>query len=166
MKKIRTAIWIALLVGPMSPIVRAQTSSSGTVPVTIDNYDRAQSDVYFGLIAKGGAFGKFRHSRDLAPIGSIKVEVKKKHHCNGRKFSCFAAHLMEQDLFWRAAPWSRLLATKVQRYGFSLPAVFIAVRNEANRFLKPAKLNMVVRCQPWFYLGLMAHSFFGLSERA
>src|SRR5262249_6350510 len=26
-------------------------------------------DVYFGLIAKGGAFGKFRHSRDLAPIG-------------------------------------------------------------------------------------------------
>jgi hypothetical protein len=39
------------------------------VPVTIDNYNRAQSDVYFALIAKGGAFGKFRHGRDLAPIG-------------------------------------------------------------------------------------------------
>jgi len=29
----------------------------------------------------------------------MKEEVKKKHSCIGRKFSCFAAHLMEQDLF-------------------------------------------------------------------
>src|SRR5262249_55724761 len=69
MKKIRTAIWVALSLGPISPIAHAQTSSSGTVPVTIDNYNRAQSDVYFSLIAKSGGFGKFRHGRDLAPIG-------------------------------------------------------------------------------------------------
>jgi putative transposase len=31
--------------------------------------------------------------------GSIKVEVKKKHSSIGRNFSCFAAHLIEQDLF-------------------------------------------------------------------
>ena len=30
---------------------------------------------------------------------SIKVEVKKKHPSRGRNFSCFAAHLIEQDLF-------------------------------------------------------------------
>jgi hypothetical protein len=32
-------------------------------------------------------------------VSSIKVEVKKKHNSNGWNFSCFAAHLMEQDLF-------------------------------------------------------------------
>jgi hypothetical protein len=30
---------------------------------------------------------------------SIKVEVKKKHISRGWNFSCFAAHLMERDLF-------------------------------------------------------------------
>jgi hypothetical protein len=33
------------------------------------------------------------------PISSIKVEVKKKHISNSWSFSCFAAHLFEQDLF-------------------------------------------------------------------
>ena len=32
-------------------------------------------------------------------VSSIKREVKKKHICNGWTFSCFAAHLKEQDLF-------------------------------------------------------------------
>lgn len=69
MKNINTAIWMALSLGAISPIARAQTTSSPTVSVTIDNYNRAQSDVYFALIAKGGGFGKFSHGRDLAPIG-------------------------------------------------------------------------------------------------
>jgi hypothetical protein len=36
---------------------------------------------------------------DHCLVCSIKVEVKKKHNSNGWNFSCFAAHLMEQDLF-------------------------------------------------------------------
>ena len=64
----KTAIWMALSLGAMSSIARSQTASSPAVPVTIDNYNRAQSDVYFALIAKGGAFGKFSHGRSLAPI--------------------------------------------------------------------------------------------------
>jgi hypothetical protein len=39
-----------------------------------------------------------RHEVEV-PVSSIKEEVKKKHPCIGRKFSCFAAHLMEQDVF-------------------------------------------------------------------
>ena len=35
----------------------------------------------------------------VALIGSIKGEFKKKHLCDGRSFSCFAAHVMEQGLF-------------------------------------------------------------------
>ena len=37
--------------------------------------------------------------RSQVLISSIKVEVKKKHPSHGRTFSCFAAHLIEQDLF-------------------------------------------------------------------
>ncbi|HZE69591.1 MAG TPA: DUF1254 domain-containing protein [Pyrinomonadaceae bacterium] len=69
MKKFHTVIWIVLSLAAINSIALAQTLSDPTVPVTIDNYNRAQSDVYFALIAKGGGFGKFRHGRDLAPIG-------------------------------------------------------------------------------------------------
>jgi hypothetical protein len=40
------------------------------VPVTADNYNRAQTDVYFGQTVKAGALGKLRHGRELAPIAS------------------------------------------------------------------------------------------------
>src|SRR5258708_34225302 len=40
------------------------------VPVTADNYNRAQTDLYFGQTVKAGALGKFRHGRELAPIVS------------------------------------------------------------------------------------------------
>ena len=69
MKKNHTAMWLTLSLAAMSAVARAQTPSSPTVPVTIDSYNRAQSDVYFALTAKGGGFGKFRHGRGLAPIG-------------------------------------------------------------------------------------------------
>src|SRR6202790_4097295 len=32
-------------------------------------------------------------------VSSIKGKVKKKHSSNGRTFSCFPAHMIEQDLF-------------------------------------------------------------------
>lgn len=69
MKKIHAAIWLTLSLGGIGSVGRAQTPPSATVPVTIDNYNRAQSDVYFALVAKGGGFGKFMHGRNLAPIG-------------------------------------------------------------------------------------------------
>lgn len=69
MKRIHTAMWLTLALTAMSAVALPQTPSSPIVPVTIDNYNRAQSDVYFAGIAKGGGFGKFRHGRDLAPIG-------------------------------------------------------------------------------------------------
>jgi hypothetical protein len=48
-------------------IASAQTSTSATQPVTIENYNRAQTDVYFAGVVKNGGFGKFRHGRELAP---------------------------------------------------------------------------------------------------
>jgi hypothetical protein len=40
------------------------------VPITVtpDNFVRAESDLYFGNIAKDDGFGKFKHFRDFGPL--------------------------------------------------------------------------------------------------
>jgi hypothetical protein len=39
-----------------------------TLPVTADNFIRAESDLYFGNMVKDNAFGKFTHNRTPTPI--------------------------------------------------------------------------------------------------
>ena len=41
--------------------------------VTVDTFCRAETDAYFTKFAKEGAFGKFKHERDLAPIDKQTV---------------------------------------------------------------------------------------------
>lgn len=65
--RIRAALCVGVSLALMKP-ASAQEASRPPVPVTIDNYNRAQTDVYFGLIAKAGGFAKFMHARDLAPV--------------------------------------------------------------------------------------------------
>ena len=45
---------------------------SGLGKVTVDNFIRAESDMYFAMFEKQGGFGKFLHSRDL-PLGDTGV---------------------------------------------------------------------------------------------
>jgi hypothetical protein len=45
----------------------AQTPASPAERVTVENYSRAQTDVYFAGVVKSGGFGKFQHGRELAP---------------------------------------------------------------------------------------------------
>jgi Protein of unknown function (DUF1254) len=40
---------------------------SQTTLVTVENYNRAQTDVNFAGVVKNGGLGKFRHGRELAP---------------------------------------------------------------------------------------------------
>ena len=56
------------LIAPSS-LAWAQTASGPTIPVTVENYDRAQSDTYFAGLAKNGGFGTFQHGRELARPG-------------------------------------------------------------------------------------------------
>jgi hypothetical protein len=49
-------------------VASAQTGGSKPVPVTPDNFIRAETDMYFAMFAKRGGFGKFNHARDL-PLG-------------------------------------------------------------------------------------------------
>jgi hypothetical protein len=43
-------------------------SKSRAIPVTVDNFIRAESDLYFGNIVRDDGFGKFMHKREPSPI--------------------------------------------------------------------------------------------------
>jgi hypothetical protein len=45
----------------------SQAADLPAEPVTVQNYNRAQTDVNFAGVVKSGGFGKFRHGRELAP---------------------------------------------------------------------------------------------------
>ncbi len=59
-----TLIVIELLVQPVS---------AQTVPLTVENFRRAESDLYFGNAVKNGGFGKFHHYREPMPIDKQDV---------------------------------------------------------------------------------------------
>lgn len=58
------------------PLVYAQPSTppENVVPVTVDNFIRAESDTYMSAVAiKEKGFGKFEHHRELSPIDAQTV---------------------------------------------------------------------------------------------
>jgi len=67
MKKAHTRILAAMSVVMASSVASAQTPTSQAALVTVENYNRAQTDAYFAGVVKNGGFGKFRHGRELAP---------------------------------------------------------------------------------------------------
>ena len=58
----------ALLLLLMLTVLPAQASESTLVPVTPENFNRAESDLTFRAIVKDGGLGKFVHLREPAPI--------------------------------------------------------------------------------------------------
>ena len=58
--------------------VLAQSSApppmDDTIPVTVDNFIRAESDLYFTAVAlKEDGFGQFEHHREVSPIDSQTI---------------------------------------------------------------------------------------------
>jgi hypothetical protein len=51
----------------------AQSLAGNAVPVTIDNFKRAESDLYMGNLAKEGGLGKLTHRREPASIDNQTV---------------------------------------------------------------------------------------------
>jgi hypothetical protein len=61
--------------GPLTLDARAQDKApekappaGGAVPVTVENFIRAETDMYFSNIVKLGGFGKFHHGREPAAV--------------------------------------------------------------------------------------------------
>jgi hypothetical protein len=65
----------ALIVGTSAVATQAAETpgASASVPVTPDNFVRAESDRYLGALVKGGGLGKFDHRREPAPIDDQTV---------------------------------------------------------------------------------------------
>src|SRR5207249_8269844 len=67
MKEAHMRILAVMSVVMASSVTSPQTPTSQAELVTVENYNRAQTDVYFAGVVKNGGFGKFRHGRELAP---------------------------------------------------------------------------------------------------
>src|SRR5258707_13740120 len=66
MKKINAGILATTSLALVSSVASAQTSASQTTLVTVENYNRAQTDVNFAGVVKNGGFGQIRQSRERA----------------------------------------------------------------------------------------------------
>ena len=49
------------------------TTATGLVPVTAENFTRAESDLYFGNVIKMGSLGTFHHDREPADVNNQHV---------------------------------------------------------------------------------------------
>lgn len=67
------AKYLAIAATGISALVALANASSAAEPVTIDNFVRAESDLYFSNIVKDGGFGKFMHRREPAAIDNQTV---------------------------------------------------------------------------------------------
>src|ERR1700744_5094086 len=54
-------------------MTNSKVSQDQYIPVTADNFIRAESDLYFSNVVKDGGFGKFLHYRTTSPIEHQKV---------------------------------------------------------------------------------------------
>jgi hypothetical protein len=49
-------------------LLAALPAAADPILVNSDNFVRAESDLYFSGIAANGGFGKFDHTREMAPL--------------------------------------------------------------------------------------------------
>lgn len=71
--RINHAIRLALCIAAGSLALLGAQAPGAPVPVTVDNFIRAETDLYFGNAVKDGAFGKFIHRREPAAIDNQTV---------------------------------------------------------------------------------------------
>ena len=55
----------------------AQSPKGSAVPVTPDNFARAETDMYLAIFVKRGSLGKFVHLRDLPPLEGTGVRANR-----------------------------------------------------------------------------------------
>ncbi len=67
--------------GQAQPVPQAPAGNA--VPVTADNFNRAETDVYFGKrVKKGGRIGNLSHSRELYLTDSPVVRPNRLDRCS------------------------------------------------------------------------------------
>jgi hypothetical protein len=59
---------LALLACSLLAAAAGAAGDGKPVPVTVDNFIRAETDLAFAKVVQGGGFGKFNHGRELSPL--------------------------------------------------------------------------------------------------
>ncbi|SIT35968.1 conserved exported hypothetical protein [Paraburkholderia piptadeniae] len=74
----RFFLGLTLVCGALQASAQTVGSSTPTVPVTVDNFVRAESDMEFAAVVKLNGLGRFGHLRELAPLNrQIVVRVNR-----------------------------------------------------------------------------------------
>lgn len=73
MRVLNTHLLATVLMTAATSMVLAQAPTGKAVPVTVDNFPRAESDMYMGRTVKDGGFGKFMHYRTPTEIDKQTV---------------------------------------------------------------------------------------------
>jgi len=69
----KSLIPLMLALASSFPAMAETGLPSPSIPVSTDNFIRAESDLYFSGIVKNGGFGKFDHTREPAPLDKQTV---------------------------------------------------------------------------------------------
>jgi hypothetical protein len=69
----KKAILAAILLSFLPAVAHTQSPSANTLPVTVENFERAESDNYLAVNAKESGLGKLTHRRVLASIDNQTV---------------------------------------------------------------------------------------------
>lgn len=70
---VRATLFALAFLGVTFSLAATQADEPMTLRVTVDNFKRAESDLYFARFVKEGGFGKLKHERGLAPIDNQTV---------------------------------------------------------------------------------------------
>ncbi|CAN7674485.1 DUF1254 domain-containing protein [Mesorhizobium sp. LjRoot246] len=74
MTKHTRTTFAALAFSAFTSIGASCAQAADPVPVTVNNFIRAESDLYLSVVAlKEGGFGKFEHHRDLSPVDAQTI---------------------------------------------------------------------------------------------
>src|ERR1700722_14215298 len=66
--------YVAMLIAALSITTPAAAREAKPIPVTVENFIRAESDLHLSVVAlKEGGFGKFEHHRELSPIDAQTI---------------------------------------------------------------------------------------------
>ena len=71
--KAKLAFYISVVALTALNAAHAQSPPPMELPVTVDNFIRAESDLYMGSMVKDGSFGKFFRRREPAAIDNQTV---------------------------------------------------------------------------------------------
>jgi hypothetical protein len=76
MKNLPAQMCAALALVATSSVASAQAPASSPQLVTVENYNRAQSDAHFAWALRNGGLAKFRHGRELSPPEQRNVIIR------------------------------------------------------------------------------------------